>query len=639
MPLNDTRDGGLKLRSRLRRAARLVVTPAVALWTTLGAALLAATAVSGFAKLFSTFAPNDDEGFFLIILKGYLGGAKLHDQTTGQYGPFPFEFMAAIFKLLGVHVSNDTGRFLTLGLWLGAALLLAAAAYRLSHHMLLAAIVYVLAFRVLAMAPGEPAHPGHLLMFLLAAMIAVAAFVGERRPRLAFVLLGMLAATALLSKVNIGVFVFASLVFAAVLASPRLLRVRPLVAVISAGFVLVPVALMRGNILEGGFMVYGAHVLICALALALIALGRGPALDSDSGAASWLAYATAGAVGAAAIICGIVLAQGTSLSGLAHGVLLNALDQVDLMVGTPPPFPVNMLLYDAVGIAVAAAVAFDAFPRSRPWPTIGALGRIAAGVSIWVALTGTQEFALPVALAWVAAVPTSHDRQTPAARFVRLFIPALAILQVLHAYPVPGSQIWWSVFLLTSLGAVCVSDGLTELGVSSFGLRLPNARLATAGALGMAIWVFLIGVAVPLRDNLDLYNSGTPVPAWGATRIRLGPGAAQEYGWLASTIRKRCDTFISMPGLGSLYLMSQETPPSWMIMGNWSFSLDAETQQRIVDQVKNVPRLCAVRYPQLESWYVGTRSIPNRPLRAFVLNDFRTVDSNGVFDIMVRRSR
>ena len=592
----------------------------------------------GFTELFSTFAPTDDEGFFLMILKGYLSGAKLHDQTAGQYGPFPFEFMAAIFKLFGVHVSNDTGRFLTLGLWLGAALLLAAAAYRLSHRVLLAAVVYVLAFRVLAEAPGEPVHPGHLLMFLLAAMIAVAAFAGERRPRLAFVLLGMLATAALLSKVNIGVFAFASLVFAAVLVSPRLLRIRPLVAFVSAGFVLVPVALMRGNIFEGGFIVYAAHVLVCVLALALIALGRAPALDSDSGAASWLAYATAGAVGAATIICGIVLAQGTTLSGLAHGVLLNALHHIDLVVGSPPTLPVNTIPYDAVGIAVAAAVAFDAFPRSRPWPTIGALGRIGAGISIWVAVIGTQPLALPAALAWVAAVPTSHDRQTPAARFVRLFIPALAILQVLHAYPVPGSQIWWSVFLFISLGAICVSDGLTELGVSSFSLRLPNARLATAGALGMAIWVFLIGLAFPLRDNLAIYNSGTPIPAWGATRIRVGPGAAQEYAWLVSTIQKRCKTFIAIPGLGSLYLMSQETPPSWMTMGNWSFSLDAETQQRILDQVKSVPRLCAVRYPQLETFWVGTRPIPDRPLRAFLLNDFRTVETNGVFDIMIRRA-
>lgn len=627
----------MRLAPRLRNAARILATPIGALWTTVGGVLFAATVVLGFTALFSYFATVDDEGYFLITIKGYLGGAKLYDQTYGQYGPFFFEFMAGAFKLLGLHVSNDTGRLLTLGLWLGAALLLALAAYRLSRSLLLAAVVYVLAFHILSEAPNEPMHPANLLMFLLAAMVAVSAFVGKRRPQFAFVLLGVLAAAALLSKVNIGVFALASLVFAAVLASPRLSRIRTLVGVVSACFVLVPVAVMGRNAVGKGYIIYSSHVLLGSLAVAFVALGTTRQKDRDSGAACWLAYAAAGAVGMAVLVCGIVLAQGTSLSGLAHGVFLDALRQASL---TPWPLslPANAIPYDAAGVAVAAAVALGALPSSRPWPMVGALGRIGAGILIWTAVLGQQPLALPVALAWVAAVPTSRDGPTPAARFVRLFVPALAILQVLHAYPNPGTQVLWSAFLFILVGAVCVSDGLAELGVSSFALRIPAARLATAGAIGVVIWVGLAGLIFPLRDNVSAYRSGTPIPAWGATRIRVQLGMAQEYDWLVGALQKRCKTFVTMPGLGSLYLMSRETPPTWINISNWMFSWDDETQQRVVNQVKDVPGLCAVRYPDGEAFWSRGRLIPDRPLRAFILNDFRTIGTYGSFEVMARRS-
>jgi hypothetical protein len=255
---------------------------------------------------------------------------------------------------------------------------------------------------------------------------------------------------------------------------------------------------------------------------------------------------------------------------------------------------------------------------------------------IWAALLGSLPLALPVALVWVAAIPTSHDAKTPAARFVRLFIPALAILQVLHAYPVPGSQIWWSAFLLVVVGAVCVSDGLAELGVSALSLRLPAARFAAAGALGVAIWVGLLGLVFPLRDYQSAYRHGTPIRAWGATRIRVQPDTAHQFEWLVATLQKRCDTFITMPGLGSLYLMTQKTPPTWMNISDWMYSWDAKTQQRVVDQVKSAPRLCAVRYPGLEAFWSRGGPIPDRPLRAFIMNDFRSVDTYSVFDVMVR---
>jgi hypothetical protein len=604
----------------------------VAIWATCWAVLVVTTGVLGFTTLFSTFASYDDDGYFLITIKGYLDGATLYDQTSAQYGPFYFEFMAGAFKALGLAVSNDNGRLIALGLWFGASLLLATAAYRLSRSLVLAAVVYVLAFYVLRAAPAEPSHPGHLLMFLLAAMIGTALL---PRQRLAFVLLGALVAAALLSKVNIGVLAIAALVFACVLASPRLMRSRALVAIVSTGYVLVPVVLMNHDAWQPGYRVYCLHVLLGALCVAIVALGTARQHDSDAGAVWWLSYAAVGAVGLALIVCGVVLAQGTSLSGLAHGIVLDALDQPHLF-SIPLALPTNTILTDAVAVAVAAAVALSALPHSPQWRTVGAFGRLVAGLWIWVEIVGSQPLGMPVALAWVAAVPTRGEASTPARRFIRLFVPALAVLQVLHAYPVAGSQIEWGALLLVVVGAVCLGDGLAELGLSGLGLDGAASRLATAGALGLVVWAGAVALAFPLRDSVNAYRAGVALQTGGAAWIRLPLATAQEYESVVATIRRRCRTFVSMPGLGSLYLMSRETPPTWMHGSDWLFFWNDRTQQRIVDQVRNVAGLCAVRYPALEASWAQGRPIPDRPLRYFILHNFQTIATIGDFLVMGR---
>jgi hypothetical protein len=93
-----------------------------------------------------------------------------------------------------------------------------------------------------------------------------------------------------------------------------------------------------------------------------------------------------------------------------------------------------------------------------------------------------------------------------------------------------------------------------------------------------------------------------------------------------------------MPGLGSLYLMTQDKPPTWINMSGWLFLWDDRTQQRVVDQVKDVDGLCAVRNRALEAVWAQGRPIPDRPLRSFILNDFRPIATFGDFEVMARRA-
>jgi hypothetical protein len=626
-------------RPRLRDPARFLARPTSALWIAAAGILVGATALLGFTTLFSNFTPSDDEGYFLETVKGYLSGAKLYDQTNGAYGPFYFEFMAAIYKALGLAVTNSNGRVITLYLWIASSFLLGVAAYRLTRNAWIGAAVYLLAFWTLNAVPGEPSSASHVTMFLLAAMVTVAAFLTEPRSRIAFALLGGLAAATALTKVNIGAFAIASLVFAAVLASPRLARSRALVIGISTCFVLVPPVVMLRNVVQPGYLLYATHVLLGALAVALVAIGTARGDESDDGAASWLVYAALGAVAVSVVVCGVVLIQGTSLSGLIHGPFVGAASSFEggaLHISNPLPLPGNVIGYDAVGLALAAAVMLGAFPRSSPWPRIGSLARIGVGIWIWAELLGSRPLAIPVALVWVAAVPTHLDGPTAARRFARLFVPALAVLQVLHAFPVPGSQIRFAAFLLVVVGGICVGDGLAELGVFRLGLGAPAQRLAAAGAIGLLIWVAFEAVASPLAASVQTYRHSTALNVPGDTWIRMPAATAQQYEGVVNTLKSKCKTFVTMPGAASLYLMSGEAPPTWNMVFSGFAPGDDQAQQRLVDQLKQVPGLCAVRYPGLEPFWTQGQPVPDSPIRSFILDDFKPLATFGYMAVLTR---
>lgn len=621
-------------RSRASDPAR--PTSLVALGVVAIAGLVIATGALGYLTLFSTFAPHDDEGYFLVSIKGYLSGATLYDEIYSHYGPFFFGFMAGTFKALGLEVTNDGGRFITLAFWLGAAALLGLGAWGITRRLVFAVVVYAVAFGVVSSAPGEPAHPSHLLMLLHGAIVATAAVLVARRPRLAFVLIGALGAAELFTKVNIGVLTFEALVFAAILASPRLVRRRAVAPVLAVAFVLTPFALMHDDIGSASYARYAIHVSLSGLAFALASLWltKEPS-DDESASASWLGWSAAGALALAAAVVGVLVAQGTTLSGLAHGVVLDALNQRNVFSGSLP-VPLETIAWDTAAVVVAAALAAFGALDDRRWRSIAGVARIGVGAAILLGVLGDDPLQVPVTLAWVAAIPPGGEVMTPHARFVRMFLPAFAILQTLHAYPVPGSQIAWSALLLVPVGAVCVADGLTDLKDS---LEAGHAlgRVVAGVALILSLWAVLIAVIVPLRTAWQAYESGVPIRTTGASRIHVPAGTAVAYESLASTIRKRCSTFVSSPGLNSLYLMSETTPPSWTNLSGWLFAFDAETQKRVVRQISPDRRLCAIRSPALEAFWAQGRPIPRLALYRFVLEDFRTEASVGIFEVKTRK--
>jgi hypothetical protein len=146
----------------------------------------------------------------------------------------------------------------------------------------------------------------------------------------------------------------------------------------------------------------------------------------------------------------------------------------------------------------------------------------------------------------------------------------------------------------------------------------------------------------PLQSSAHAYAASRSLTLEGVHRLRLPAADVAEYQRLVGGIREDCDSFISLPGLNSFYLWTGKRPPTGMNAGDWMFLLDDEQQQRVVNTVRGIERLCLVRSDNgLASWVKGSGEAapPDRPLMRFIeKTQWRETDSalGGYYKLFVR---
>jgi hypothetical protein len=609
--------------------------------------------IPAYYAIFTVFAPQDDEGYLLITLKSYLDVGGLYDHVFTQYGPFYYEALGSVYRVLGKPVTLDSGRDLTLVMWVVATFLCGLAIARLTRSTLLGIGGTLIVSRVLITYPGEPMHPGHLLVLLLSALIAIAVLLFESRPMVAMTAMGLVAGAALLTKINVGVFACLAVVFAAAFAfatGPIARWLRPLVVVLAVG---VPFALMEKKLGKGwgdGFALpFAVHVGLALLALGLASMAVTATFIRRPGALWTIAAFFAGATGLIVASAAGVLLDGTSVRGLVDGVVVHPLNHPNVLFGVVV-IRDWVFVFDFLMVAAAGLVALSGRElrvASRP---VVAGGRIVAGAAIWYILAttsvagGPQALWLPLSLAWIAALPSSRDGVSAGATFLRLFVPALAVFESMHAYPVSGSQTGWSAFLFAIVGAVCIADGVADFGVWLQG-HAPEWRHFYRNATGALIGALVMGAIflaflLPLQTYSRGYYHGVPLGLPGTARIRLPVGTRDAYTGVAAEVKSKCSTFVSLPGLNSFYLLTGESPPTTMnAEDEWMFLLDDAQQQRIVDAVRNKPGLCAIRHDGILAFWEQGRPLPQRPLVRFIETRFKPVYSLAGFQVLTEKER
>jgi hypothetical protein len=106
---------------------------------------------------------------------------------------------------------------------------------------------------------------------------------------------------------------------------------------------------------------------------------------------------------------------------------------------------------------------------------------------------------------------------------------------------------------------------------------------------------------------------------------------------LVAGLRQHCDTYVSMPGINSPYLYTGEPAPE-ILPGPWAYVRDADDQAAIVDELRSIPRLCAVTSPGVQYVWslLGGGEPPQGPLIQFIDDDFRPVATYGLYTLAAR---
>ncbi len=634
-PESGAAAGGPALTREEARTLALNRTQRLAIACVLYGGVLALCLLYAHWKLFTSWRPYDDTGFNTYAIRLFMDGQTLYNQLFSPYGPFPYELWGGLFKVLGVAPSTDTAYVTTYVMWLATSLLIGFSAQRLSGRLAIGICAQLISFVLLAVSINEPMLPDLLATALLVALEAAAIFGLSRRPRAALAVVGALVGVLVLTKVNVGGFAMVAVAYATIMALPQLRQLTWLRWCAVACVVLIGPVLMAPDLHTVAFAKF-ALLVVCATIALVLATGATPVGTAVPGQAGrWIRALVTGVAVSVVVILAVIFILGTSPGALFETLIVNGPRQ-----RTEHPHAVTLAAWVSL---LALAVAGAAWAASRTatgrrliaspsWAM--AATRIACGLLIW--FPPTQGFALRISLAWVAALPTGREEDSAAWRFVRVMVPAVAVLNSLFAYPIAGSQVGFAETMFVLCGAVCVTDGLNDpalaAALSSF-LRIGrgSARTAlTVATVTFALAISLGAVALSLGRLHRKYDSYRALPFSGAKQVRLPQAEITTFSALITAARAHCRTLITTPGLPSLNLWSGlPAPSSFTIIGLWWEVPPSHELTSAYRQAASAPGLCEIRNAEEIHFWVKEQPLPRIPLVRYLERDFTPIGTYG----------
>lgn len=598
-----------------------------------GLVLLAAgLAVTGWLLMSTNFMIHDDEGYVLLSLKNFSEHGRLYDEVFTQYGPAPFLYYDSLHRLLDWPITNLFGRTLTLLHWVAAALAASLVAWRLSQRYWTALFTLLIVFMHLRQMIWEPTHPGGLISMITAVTLAGAAEALWRgRTVIAALIFGSAGALLFFTKINIGLLWTCSVGALLLLGTTGpVLRGRG-AWLAATGMALLPMILMHP--LLGEPWVLGLAVMFAvagAAVCALLAVETMPPFGFRVWAAGFAGFAGWGAV-----IIGATLAHGTSPGGLLHGVVLDPLHHpVNFHFG----FVWHPMAWVTLGAAVIVTGLWCARPALRVYlvDVVAGLRLLVLGCFVWYAPTWLHVYGvgsiiihvLPLTPLFLLPLspPTAGDRRRPIAGLVAL----VGVGQVLHTYPVAGSQMAWGTFLLLPLFV----HGLAEAaGHLARRLHCPwlEAVMAVV-ALGTAGWQTNLFV----QRGWSQWIHSEPLGLPDAESLRPPESLRYALRILTANAGLHADLLYSRPGMFSFNLWTGLPTPTMRNATHWFWLLNPAEQQAIIDRLQAEPRSVIISsQPLIELLDRQIHMTITGPLNEFIGEHYRTLFTVTGYDFMV----
>jgi hypothetical protein len=336
------------------------------------------------------------------------------------------------------------------------------------------------------------------------------------------------------------------------------------------------------------------------------------------------------------IVClGIAVAGGSRLDDLWKGLVVIAVRVPQVFI---LPLSINPG-YDVWAALSLVAAFVMAGPLTRSRVPIVAFGMFRVGVGFFTWLTllllPSSIFLLALPLTWVATQAPPDDVDSPTNPYCRLLLPALAVLECLQAYPVAGTQLSLAALCLVPVGTITLGDGMRQLRIVG-AARQPQVKLGAwvaPAAVAISVAVFLL-FAIEATAG---FETSAPLRLPGAASMRLPVRQDTALRGLIAAIDRDCSSFITFPGMDSLYVWAAEEPPTPVRYGQWWLRLDAQQQRSIVQQLEGRQRLCVVKNQKLIYFWTEGRQVPRRPLVDFIETNFVDDGSFGDYELLVRR--
>jgi hypothetical protein len=591
-------------------------------------AFLCTLAGLGYRLVYAQFQSYDDEGYLLVTVQQFLQGAPLYDAVYSQYGPAYYLWQQILHGIIGVPLTHDATRLVTLAIWLVCSVLAGLPVWLLTRRTLLTAIAVTFAFIHLTPLTFEPGHPQELCLLAVLGVVTIALWrvlVHGRVGVASAASIGALVAVTALTKVNVGAFLVCAMALALVTSVRGFLGRRAVVATTTVFIAVATLIPLRNHLLRSDVAAF--VIIIWSGLFAAFVADRDPVGRKGIVTVKELVACLAGLAVSSMVIVIAIIRQGTSLQGLFDGLFVS-----------PLHFPTD-LFWTRVPVSPAAACLSLLWPlaaiclRRNTWsirhwmPYVKiTMGRVVCLLSITNWFNPLLAIGTPYASALLGEVHL--DARQGAARRVLAFT---AILMALQVYPMPGTQVALGTLLLLPIALVLIPEAEHELNRPRTASRIAFFGVDAPGLIMVAMLAIFAGARIQ-----HSVSSGIPLRMPGAENVRSGEADVAAYGWLTANLREHCDRFITAPGFNSLHLWTGIPPVSSLNTTVWPVLLDNAQQEQIVEAAAPVERLCVVASGPAMRHLLAGPDTASRPLASFIAREFETRASYGEWQFRVR---
>ncbi len=593
--------------------------------------LLLVLGCSAYWQLFTTFRFWDDEGYVLISLRNFAAGGHLYSEVYSQYGPVYNLLFGLLHRFGGLPLDTTSARWLSLVAWLLSVLAATVLVLRLTRSLAWALAGGLVAFFQLRLLTHEPLHPVGLLAALLmtgAAFGAIGAADGKfGRGGAVAAASGMLMAFI---KINVGLFFLAGLGTCLVWSSRSPLA-RPWARVVLAGLATTAGAVLLRPLIQDGWVREFLVVYLFATVTTLAIIGS--SLEPASTPRELLRPALLATLGT-----GVVVLVASLLVGIGFAALFDGVVRGPLRHPTSFSFPFRWagLTVPVLGANALGFALYLGLRRARSaWADrlVVACRAIAAGgmfVSYFHGFAVSVEaylLSFGAGFLWAVAAPLGNfPREIHVARQL---LALLALFQLLHTFPVAGTQLNLATLLLALLLVIGAAE--TTAWIRAF----PRPRLAivfTSLAIALPAW----GCGVITLEARHDYATRAP-ETFAGTGLRLSAWQTSALSVLTANARRSGDMLFSLPGMFSFNLWTGLPAPTGLNITQWWSLLEEQQQAKIATQLDRAARPIVIVQRNLITTGLAKTAYHPSLLTRFIEERFTPVFSLDSYEFWVRK--